>query len=128
MDNFKKKLSHFFLLDETDLEETEEHREENTETMRISSEPALVRNQPPKVEKIIRKQSGGENVVAINQKQALQKSQITIVEPRLYSEAEEVADYLLASQTIILNFRRMEKDQATKLLDFLMGKIGRAHV
>ncbi len=121
MDNFKKKLSHFFLLDETDLEETEEHREENIETMRNSSEPALVRNQPPKVEKIIRKQSGGENVVAINQKQALQKSQITIVEPRLYSEAEEVADYLLASQTIILNFRRMEKAQATKLLDFLMG-------
>ena len=104
-----------------DLEETEEHREENIETMRISSEPALVRNQPHKVEKIIRKQSGGENVVAINQKQALQKSQITIVEPRLYSEAEEVEDYLLASQTIILNFRRMEKDQATKLLDFLMG-------
>ena len=49
MDNFKKKLSHFFLLDETDLEETEEHREENTETMRISSEHDFVKNHPPQV-------------------------------------------------------------------------------
>lgn len=123
MDNFKKKLSHFFLLDETDLEETDEQVEvrANTNTVQTSSEPALVRKQTPKVEKVTRKQSGGENVVAINQKQALQKSQITIIEPRLYSEAEEVADYLLDNQTIILNFRRMEKDQATKLLDFLMG-------
>lgn len=123
MDNFKKKLSHFFLLDETDLEETDEQVEvrANTNTVQTSTEPALVRKQTPKVEKVTRKQSGGENVVAINQKQALQKSQITIIEPRLYSEAEEVADYLLDNQTIILNFRRMEKDQATKLLDFLMG-------
>ena len=123
MDNFKKKLSHFFLLDETDLEETDEQVEvrANTNTVQTSTEPALVRKQTPKVEKVTRKQSGGENVVAINQKQALQKSQITIIEPRLYSEAEEVADYLLDNQTIILKFRRMEKDQATKLLDFLMG-------
>ena len=123
MDNFKKKLSHFFLLDETDLEETDDQVEvrADTNTVQTSTEPALVRKQTPKVEKVTRKQSGGENVVAINQKQALQKSQITIIEPRLYSEAEEVADYLLDNQTIILNFRRMEKDQATKLLDFLMG-------
>ena len=123
MDNFKKKLSHFFLLDETDLEETDDQVEvrADTNTVQTSTEPALVRKQTSKVEKVTRKQSGGENVVAINQKQALQKSQITIIEPRLYSEAEEVADYLLDNQTIILNFRRMEKDQATKLLDFLMG-------
>ena len=85
MDNFKKKLSHFFLLDETDLEETDDQVEvrADTNTVQTSTEPALVRKQTPKVEKVTRKQSGGENVVAINQKQALQKSQITIIEPRL---------------------------------------------
>ena len=121
MNNFKNKLSSFFLLNETDLVENEEQTEGSAEPVLTNTEPALVRKQTPKVEKVTRKQSGGENVVAINQKQALQKSQITIIEPRLYSEAEEVADYLLDNQTIILNFRRMEKDQATKLLDFLMG-------
>lgn len=121
MDNFKKKLSSFFLLDETDLEEADERTEESMRPVQTSTEPVLVRKETPKVEKLTRKQSGGENVVAINKKQALQNSQITIVEPRLYSEAEEVADYLLANQTIILNFRRMDREQAIKLLDFLMG-------
>lgn len=121
MNNFKNKLSSFFLLNETDLVENEERAEVSAEPVHTNTEPAPVRKQAPKVEKRIRKQSGGENVVAINQKQALQKPQITIVEPRLYSEAQEVADYLLANQTIILNFRRMEKEQAMKLLDFMMG-------
>ena len=60
-------------------------------------------------------------MVAINQKQALQKPQITIVEPRLYSEVQEISDYLLKNQSIIVNFRRMDHEQAMKVIDFLMG-------
>lgn len=122
MNNFKDKLSSFFLLDEEDMEQENRSDESNERLKQMPSEQAPVKNEgAPKVERRMKKQSGGENVVAINQKQALQKPQITIVEPRLHSEAQEVADYLLANQTIILNFRRMDKEQAAKLIDFLMG-------
>lgn len=126
MNNFKDKLNNFFFLEDEEgmsgVEKVTEVREEIKETP--TYEEQTQKNQVPPVvksDKRARQQSRGENVVAINQKQALQKPQITIVEPRLYSEVQEVSDYLLASQSVIVNFRRMDHEQATKMIDFLMG-------
>lgn len=118
MNELKRKISSFFLLgeeDEMDLEKLEE----DSKTSEKSKQPTenYIEN---KSSQSIRK-SGGENVVAINQKQAIQKPQISIVEPRLYSEVQEIADYLLNGQSVIVNFRRMDNEQAKKMIDFLMG-------
>ena len=126
MNNFKDKLNNFFFLEDEEgmsgVEKVTEVREEIKETP--TYEEQTQKNQVPPVvksDKRARQQSRGENVVAINQKQALQKPQITIVEPRLYSEVQEVSDYLLSNQSVIVNFRRMDHEQATKMIDFLMG-------
>lgn len=125
MNNFKDKLNNFFFLDDEEGMSGVEEMQESEEVKETPTyeEQAQYNNEPPvvKSEKRVRKQSRGENVVAINQKQALQKPQITIVEPRLYSEVQEVSDYLLSNQSVIVNFRRMDHEQATKMIDFLMG-------
>lgn len=126
MNNFKDKLNNFFFLDDEEgisgVDETTEVREEVKPTPTYEEQPETIKVPTAvKSEKRVRQQSRGENVVAINQKQALQKPQITIVEPRLYSEVQEVSDYLLGSQSVIVNFRRMDHEQATKMIDFLMG-------
>lgn len=122
MNNFKDKLNNFFFLDdEEEMTGVEATKETKTPTVYKENKQAETTDETPKVENRLRKKSGGENVVAINQKQVLQKPQITIVEPRLYSEVQEVSDYLLANQSVILNFRRMDHEQATKMIDFLMG-------
>lgn len=125
MNNFKDKLTDFFFLDEDEIEAkmddavaTENQSLSKQET--ISAKPST----PKSIQKPgnrVRKQAGGENIVAINQKQTLQKPQITIIEPRLYSEVNEIADHLLANQSVIINFRRMDHEQAKKIIDFLMG-------
>jgi len=121
MNNFKDKFNSFFFLDDEEemdhVEEIEEKQIEPTyeENNRTDKAETLKTNQ------WVKNKSGGENVVAINQKQALQKPQITIVEPRLYSEVQEISDYLLKNQSIIVNFRRMDHEQAMKVIDFLMG-------
>lgn len=127
MNNFKDRLNNFFFLTDDEMSEAKETAGQK-EQKQIVQQPAAasqnaVRNEvnKPMVENKILKKSGGENVVAINQKQAIQKPQISIVEPRLYSEVQEVADYVLGNQTVIVNFRRMEHEQATKMIDFLMG-------
>lgn len=117
----KEKFNSFFFLDdEEQVEEVETVKEESKpvkkEKMSQPKQPAQKAKQQP-----MRKQSGGQNVVAMNQQQALKKPRITILEPRMYSEAQEVADVLLGNQSVILNFRRMEKAQAKKMIDFLMG-------
>ena len=126
MNNFKDKLSSFFLLDEDGVQENQGANEVSEGSVQVPSEPQAAlapttQAYAPKVENSKRRKSGGENVVAINQKKAMPKPQITIVEPRLYSEVHEVADYILANESVILNFRRMDNEQATKMIDFLMG-------
>lgn len=118
----KEKFNSFFFLD--DEEQVEEGTAVKEESKPVKQEKTIqpkkqtqnkTNNQP------VRKQSGGQNVVAMNQQQAMKKPRITILEPRMYSEAQEVADVLLSNQSVILNFRRMEKPQAKKMIDFLMG-------
>jgi len=119
MNNFKDKLNNFFFLSE------EEEKTGNQETQEVpvknnNLQPTQKEKKPTR-EQRMQKKSGGENVVAINPKKSLQNPQITIVDPRLYSEVQEIADHVLNNQTVIINFRRMDHEQATKMIDFLMG-------
>ena len=116
----KDKLNNFFFLEE-DSEEVEEPAEQSAVSSKKeqpkpkAAKPVLNKSQP------VRKTVENQNVVAINQQQAMKKPRIHVMEPRTYSEVQAVADILLNNQSVILNFRRMEKDQAKKVIDFLMG-------
>lgn len=123
MNNFKDKLNNFFFLTEEEAKNEEaEEKSQPEPSAELQREPAQRSNNQAQNQKMEKSRtSGGKNVVAINQKKALQKPQITIVEPRLYSEVEEVTDYILNNQSVILNFRRMDTAQAAKMIDFLMG-------
>lgn len=114
---FKDRFNNFFFLEDDDQEFGENNEfEQKPIQEKPKRQPATQEQARP-----ARKQSGSQNVVAINQQQALKKPRITIIEPRMYSEVQEVADILLSNQSVILNFRRMEKPQAKKMIDFLMG-------
>ena len=114
MNNIKEKLNSFFLLGDEEHSEFEENVDEVI--VNRQKEPVNVIKEQGELKK-----NGGKNIVAINQNQAIKKPRITIVEPRLYSEVHELSDVLLGNQSVIINFRRMDQEQANKMLDFLMG-------
>lgn len=62
-------------------------------------------------------------VIPMGKRQANQKSSIHIIEPRVYSESERIVDYLLHNESVLLNFQRMEHDQAVKVIDFVAGSV-----
>ncbi len=62
-------------------------------------------------------------VVPLNQQAIPSQSKIVVFEPRVYSEVQEVADLLMANESVILNFNRIEEDQAKRIVDFLTGTI-----
>lgn len=62
-------------------------------------------------------------VIPMAQRQAAGKASIHVLEPRVYSEAEGIADLLLRNEAVVLNFRRMEKEAASRILDFLQGTV-----
>ena len=84
------------LEDEEETGEVEVAEQESAPVQRqqpaVQQPAPAQRKESPKTENRLQKRSGGENVVAINQKHVMQKPQITIIEPRLYSEVQEVAD------------------------------------
>ena len=46
-----------------------------------------------------------------------------LVEPRAYSESQQIADYLKTRNTVVVNLKRVTSDQAKRLIDFLTGTI-----
>lgn len=69
----------------------------------------------------IASQKSKGNVISMNQHNSVPKTSIHIVEPRVYSESQKIADFLLNNETVLLNFKRMERDQAVKIIDYIMG-------
>ncbi|RFU68782.1 cell division protein SepF [Bacillus sp. V59.32b] len=80
----------------------------------------------PKAKKSSAKQSQAvgtvnQNVVSL---QSLQKSsKVVLLEPRVYAEAQEVADHLKNRRAVVVNLQRIQHDQAKRIVDFLSGTV-----
>ncbi len=50
-------------------------------------------------------------------------SKMVLLEPRAYSESQQIADYLKKNSSVIVNLKRVTPDQAKRIVDFLSGTI-----
>jgi cell division inhibitor SepF len=101
--SIKSKIKTFFFLDD-DYEGQEEGYEEEME-------PVKQQKQPVKT----------QNVVSL---QSVQKtSKVILMEPRVYSEAQEIADHLKNRRAVVVNLQRIDHDQAKRIVDFLSGTV-----
>ena len=50
-------------------------------------------------------------------------SKLMLLEPRAYSETQQIADQLKARNTVVVNLKRVTSDQAKRIIDFLSGTI-----
>lgn len=48
-------------------------------------------------------------------------SKLVLLEPRAYSESQQIADHLKNRHTVVVNLKRVTKDQAKRIVDFLSG-------
>lgn len=104
--SIRSKFKTFFFLDD-EYEDKEEETLEEEEPVPISQ----TKKQP----------SPKNNIVSL---QSVQKSsKVVLVEPRVYAEAQEIADQLKNRRAVIVNLQRIEKDQAKRIVDFLSGTV-----
>lgn len=102
--SLKSKIKTFFFLDD-------EYEDENEEVEEEVELPAKQQKQPPKP----------QNVVSL---QSVQKSsKVILIEPRVYAEAQEIADHLKSRRAVVVNLQRIEHDQAKRIVDFLSGTV-----
>ncbi|MDH6364450.1 cell division inhibitor SepF [Enterococcus sp. PF1-24] len=69
---------------------------------------------------------GGNRPVKNTKKEskvANQTGKISIIEPRVYSEAMVIAKRILAGESVLVNFDLLDEDQARRVVDFLTGAV-----
>lgn len=54
---------------------------------------------------------------------ARKDNRMILLEPRAYSESQQIADYLKGNSSVVVNLRRVTPDQAKRIVDFLSGTI-----
>lgn len=50
-------------------------------------------------------------------------TKLVLLEPRAYSETQQIADQLKNRNTVVVNLKRVTPDQAKRIVDFLSGTI-----
>lgn len=50
-------------------------------------------------------------------------NKMILLEPRAYSEAQQIADYLKGNSSVVVNLKRVTPDQAKRIVDFLSGTL-----
>ncbi|KON89171.1 cell division protein SepF [Sporosarcina globispora] len=104
--SIKSKFKTFFFLDDEYDYKEEEIIEEEREPVKQVQKQQTVQKQ---------------NVVSL---QSVQKSsKVVLVEPRIYAEAQDIADQLKNRRAVVVNLQRIEKDQAKRIVDFLSGTV-----
>ena len=101
--SIKSKFKTFFFLDDDYAEMEEDQYEEEYE--------------PEQKQKTTQK----HNVVSL---QSIQKSsKVVLIEPRVYAEAQDIADELKNRKAVVVNLQRIDHDQARRIVDFLSGTV-----
>ena len=50
-------------------------------------------------------------------------NEMILLEPRAYSESQQIADHLKKRNSVVVNLKRVTSDQAKRIIDFLSGCI-----
>lgn len=69
----------------------------------------------------------GDEYYELSPEESLQEndgnSRMILLEPRAYSESQQIADHLKSRNTVVVNLKRVTSDQAKRIIDFLAGTI-----
>lgn len=116
MSSMKDKFNQFFAMeDDVDYEDIQETPQAEQSTNQVNEKPARKKTAPTNV-----KTTNNNNVYAL---QKHSNVQVSIVEPRFYSEIEPVGELLLNQHIVVLNLHRADNKQGVRMIDFLNGVV-----
>lgn len=104
--SLKSKIKTFFFLDdEYDYSEEEQYEEEQASKGKAQKSQGVQK----------------QNVVHLQS--VTNSAKVVLVEPRVYAEAQEIADHLKNRRSVVVNLQRIERDAAKRIVDFLSGTV-----
>lgn len=104
----------FKFLNEDEYDEDEDDFFDESELVHTGRVNRVVEEQD---EEAVKKTSGLEE--ALRGK----NSKVLVMEPKAYSESQEIAEHLLQKRAVIVNLQRIAPEQGKRIIDFLSGTI-----
>lgn len=139
--SMKDKFKNFFYLDEYEEEPVQDDRKQRPvqryekpsaaaveaqtkvqKTPQAAKAPKTVRTPKPMKE---RRENMEEPTVQniVNLQNSSSSSKVSLAEPRVYAEAQDIAESLKSKQAVVVNLQRIERDQGLRIIDFLSGTV-----
>lgn len=115
--SMKNKIKNFFYLD--DEEETVESQSSQSSQQQIYQEEVPVSRSKKKSQP----KENPFNVVNLQAAASMKNTKVVIIEPRVYSEAQEIAEHLKNKRAIIVNLQLIDREQGVRIVDFLSGTV-----
>lgn len=60
-------------------------------------------------------------------KESSGESKMILLEPRAYSESQQIVDYIKSRSAVVVNLKRVTPEQAKRIVDFLSGAVYALH-
>ncbi|MDE4086308.1 cell division protein SepF [Planococcus maritimus] len=129
--SMKDKFKNFFYLDEYEEEPVQEERKQRPVQRYEKPAPAAAEQPQKKTVKAPKpvkerrenlEEPTVQNLVNL-QNSSASSSKVSLAEPRVYAEAQDIAESLKTKQAVVVNLQRIERDQGLRIIDFLSGTV-----
>ena len=126
--SMKNIIKNFFYLEEDEEQATHDEMSEKPVKQQQSEVPAI-NTRFKKERKVVPQQSQQvsapvqSNVVSLHAAVATKNPKVVLVEPRVYAEAQDIAENLKNKRATIVNLQRIDRDQGIRIIDFLSGTV-----
>ena len=120
--SMKNKIKNFFYLDEEEVEVEAQATSQAKQPIQQKPSPQHVQQQmrsKVKERKFATNEIASQNnVVSLQAATSLKGSKVILVEPRVYAEAQDIAEHIKNKRATIVNLQRIDREQGIRIIDF----------
>ncbi|MDN3450146.1 cell division protein SepF [Planococcus sp. APC 3906] len=125
--SIKNKFKNFFYLEEYEEDEQEQQQQQRQQPQQPQryEKPEPIQSEVRKAPKDRRQKPVETTTVSnlVSLQSASKSSKMILAEPRVYAEAQDIAENLKNKRAVVVNLQRIEKDQGLRIIDFLSGTV-----
>lgn len=120
MMSIKNSFKNFFYLEEYEEDQPQQQNQQASRYEKQTVSPEIRKS--PKERRQKATEAVTPNLVSL-QTAASKSSKVHLAEPRVYAEAQDIAEHLKSKRAVVVNLQRIEKSQGLRIIDFMSGTV-----
>lgn len=126
--SMKNKIKNFFYLEEEIEEEISQapiqQQVQQQQPIQAMKPKKMTKERKAPIQEVVPQSNvQNNNIVSIQSAMSSKGSKVVLVEPRIYAEAQDIAENLKNKRATIVNLQRIDREQGVRIIDFLSGTV-----